>query len=115
MTNSTPHISPQEVFAAGSLVDVPVSAEQAEAVSARAETFARPASPYLGLYSWRIPSANARMTGASIESGELEVHFLYLPDQPFDFANPDTGLEVVGYDGDGVERTTQDHGVQRDA
>lgn len=115
MTNSAPHISPQEVFAAGSLVDVPVSVEQAEAVSARAAAYSGPGSPHLGLYSWRIPSADARMTGASIKTGELEVHFRYLPDQPFDLAHPDTGLEVVVYGRDGVERTAQDHGVRRDA
>ncbi len=115
MTNSAPHVSPQEVLAAGSLVEVPVSIEQAEAVSSRADTYASPGSGHLALHSWLIPDAGSRLTSAAIETGELEVHFLYIPDQPFDLSRPTTGLEVIVYDRHGVELTRQDYGVNSDA
>jgi hypothetical protein len=115
MTNSTPPVTPAEVLIAGSLNEIPVSIEQAEAVSARAAGYDREDCPYLGLYSWTLPPVERRLTTASVLADELEVHFRYMPDAPFDLGNPVTGLEVVVYDADGRQLSHQDYGVQADA
>lgn len=115
MTHNTPKASPEEVLAAGSLVEVPVTLQQADAVSQRIADYGPPATPGVGLWAWRIPIAADRLTDASLHNSQLEVHFRYLPDQMVDLGDPVVGLEVVVYDDDGTQLSTQDYGLVPDA
>lgn len=115
MTKSVPNTSPEAVLAAGSLIDVPVNLEQAHAVSARIALYDTAEIPHLGLQAWRIPPVDAWLTTASIIGGELEVHYRYIPDEPFDLAEPLVGLDVIVYDADGGVLSHQDYGLFTDA
>lgn len=115
MTHDAPSASPDEVLAAGSLIEVPVTVAQANAVSCNINERSRATKTRLGLHSWLIPAPEARLTSASIVATQLEVHYLYIPNIAFNLANPPVGLEVVVYDDDGTVLSDQDYGVTADA
>ena len=108
MSASASQTTPEAIFVAGSLIDVPVSIDQAVAVSARIRT-----SSFVDPYdqspqTWRIPPVRAWITGASPVTGQLEVHF-----DDTSHTAPDTPAEstltrpVVVYDTDGTVLTDQ--------
>jgi hypothetical protein len=115
MPKRVSNVSPEAVLAAGSLINVPVSIKQARAVSARIAAYDTDELPHLGLHAWRIPAPDSWLTSASLIAGEIEVHYRYIPDEPFDLADPLVGLDVIVCDAGGVVLSHQDYGLFTDA